>query len=88
MQLPIKYCCCCLNRFWLPPSLPPSFKGVAVRYSYALTASAQFALPKQALAAAAAAAPDPAATSAVLAGSGSAGALDSLPAAGGAQGVV
>jgi hypothetical protein len=49
----------CARRFRLPQSLPPSFKGVAARYAYALAASAQFALPKQAAAAAAAAAAAP-----------------------------
>ena len=33
-------------RFRLPKTLPPSFKGVAVRYAYTLQATAQFAPPK------------------------------------------
>ncbi len=33
-------------RFRLPKTLPPSFKGVAVRYVYTLQATAQFAPPK------------------------------------------
>ncbi|CAL8463947.1 g3482 [Coccomyxa elongata] len=36
-----------LLRCWLPKTLPPSHRGVAVRYSYQLQATAQFALPKQ-----------------------------------------
>ena len=33
-------------RFRLPKTLPPTFKGVAVRYVYTLQATAQFAPPK------------------------------------------
>ena len=33
-------------RFCLPRTLPPSFKGVSVRYSYTLQATAQYAPPK------------------------------------------
>ena len=33
-------------RFCLPRTLPPSFKGVSVRYGYTLQATAQYAPPK------------------------------------------
>ena len=33
-------------RFCLPRTLPPSFRGVSVRYSYTLQATAQYAPPK------------------------------------------
>ena len=36
-----------LRRFRLPRTLPPSFKGVAARFSYQLQATVQFALPKK-----------------------------------------
>ncbi|EIE18927.1 hypothetical protein COCSUDRAFT_49110 [Coccomyxa subellipsoidea C-169] len=36
-----------LLRFRLPRTLPPSFKGVAARFSYQLQATVQFALPKK-----------------------------------------
>ena len=38
----MEWCC----RFCLPRTLPPSFKGVSVRYSYMLQATAQYARPK------------------------------------------
>ena len=37
---------CHVPRFRLPKSLPPTFKGVAVRYAYTLRATAQFAPPR------------------------------------------